>query len=689
MSEPITWDIFRGEAPRYSPRLLPHGFAQQAYRCKLYDGKLKPFYKMKAAGTLVKTGEIQSIYPMRSAGTIFWLHWIEVVDAVRARVAGDTSQRIAFTGYGAPKATNFALATGGSPYPSDWWRLGVPAPISACSNASGGGGTGVARDRAYVVTFIHTWADGKTEESAPSPASTMLAMKSGETANLTNIPRWIITPTSITRVGSTATATIPAGYVDWFGDKDRATIAGAAQAEYNGTFEITRLSDTQFTYQVTGAPATPATGTLTVKSNHNVTKKRVYRIVVGNSGAFYRFVTELNESDTTYSDTATDSTISLNNVIPTFDQATLRTWDMPPRDLHSIVDMGNGILAGLSGNVVCLSEPYFYHAWPKGYRRTLPFDGVGLGVIGTTLVVPTSGYPITYSGTHPATLAENRLDKVNQVCLSKRGIVSRGRAVEYPSKDGLVMIGAGSSGISTNAWFDRESWATVYPDTLRSFQFNDRYFGCYKSGIDSNGNSVGGAFIIDPDNEVGGLGSDNRYFSGGFYDVTVGSLYLVQGSTVYEWDADTANRDILNWKSGKKVLPAPVNMSCARVEATFQYTQAEVDAINTARAAAIAVNTAILGLETFNGSMNSGEMNDLELNGDDGFATVLDAADPPNLTFQVYSKDVLVFSKSLTATSTFRLNEGYKTDDIAVLVAGNGIVQRVQLAENMLALRRK
>lgn len=67
---------------------------------------------------------------------------------------------------------------------------------------------------------------------------------------------------SITRSGQVATVTTaaPHGYStgDW------RTIAGAAQAEYNGTKEITVVDATHFTFNVTGSPATPATGTVTV-----------------------------------------------------------------------------------------------------------------------------------------------------------------------------------------------------------------------------------------------------------------------------------------------------------------------------------------------------------------------------------------------------------------------------------------
>lgn len=692
MPQLYTWDVFRGEAPKYAPRHLPAGYARQAFNCKLFDGKLKPWFKMSDVFTLTKTGTIQSIFPLRDTNdTKYWLHWAEVVDVAYAKNAADTTDRVAFTGYGAPKQTNYALATTGvgTNYPLDYWRLGVPAPASACSVASGGGGSGVARDRSYLITFIHEWADGKTEESAPGTASAIISAKSGETINLSSIPRWIITPTSITRSGSTATVTIPAGRTNWFGDKDRATIAGAAEAEYNGTYEITRVDDTHFTYTVSGTPATPATGTITVKSNHNVTKKRVYRTVVGNAGAFFRYVTELNESDTTYADSSSDAALALNDAIPSFNPNTLVTWDMPPLDLHSIIDIGNGILAGLSGNVVCFSEPYYYHAWPEAYRRTLPYTGVGTGIIGTTLVIPTKGNPITYTGTHPASMAESKLTRINHGCLSKRGIVSMGWAVQWPAKEGLASVGPGSQVLETSPWFDRETWALVYPDTMRSFQFNDRYFGAYQSGT-SGGNPVGGAIIIDRENNIGGVGTTNYYFAGGYFDVRSGALYLIHDGKVKQWDADQSQRDLMNWRSGQVIMPAPKNMGAARIEAEFQYTAEEVAAINAQAAAAQAANLALLNDSDLDGPLNTWMLNEAQFNAnDEDFQDVPDALDNPALTFQLYIDSVLKFSKSISATGTFKLPEGYRANNFDFLISGNGTVHRVQVAENMLALKMK
>ncbi len=77
-------------------------------------------------------------------------------------------------------------------------------------------------------------------------------------------PGWSqVTPTSITRSGTTATVTVSSA-VNWQTGSS-VTVSGATQSEYNGTFVITVTDATHFTYQVSGGPVTPATGTIAIK----------------------------------------------------------------------------------------------------------------------------------------------------------------------------------------------------------------------------------------------------------------------------------------------------------------------------------------------------------------------------------------------------------------------------------------
>ena len=71
--------------------------------------------------------------------------------------------------------------------------------------------------------------------------------------------------TSLARSGTTATANTPTPHRLATGMS--VTVSGAIEAAYNGVFPVTVTGANSFTYQVVGAPTTPATGTITESSN--------------------------------------------------------------------------------------------------------------------------------------------------------------------------------------------------------------------------------------------------------------------------------------------------------------------------------------------------------------------------------------------------------------------------------------
>lgn len=76
-------------------------------------------------------------------------------------------------------------------------------------------------------------------------------------------PLFTLAAGALTRVLTTATVVTPQAH--GFSTFDRVIVAGAVQPEYNGTFQIIVTGTLTFTYQVAGSPATPATGTITVR----------------------------------------------------------------------------------------------------------------------------------------------------------------------------------------------------------------------------------------------------------------------------------------------------------------------------------------------------------------------------------------------------------------------------------------
>src|SRR5687767_2406361 len=120
----ISIPAFRGEMPKVSSRLLSEGYAENATNCRLLSGDLTPWKQPTSVVTLTPTAVIKSIYKMQTlnAGNNVYLRSVDDVDWIKGAVAGDSSERIYFTGFrddpsGAatpakPKVTNFAKATG-------------------------------------------------------------------------------------------------------------------------------------------------------------------------------------------------------------------------------------------------------------------------------------------------------------------------------------------------------------------------------------------------------------------------------------------------------------------------------------------------------------------------------------------------------------------------------------------------
>lgn len=170
---------FDGLQPRTSPTLLQNNQAQQADNVKLYSQELRYWRGPVLDSTPAMTG-VKSLYRLRdNAGHSRWLTWTTDVDTVPGPLADTSDFRAYYTGDGAPKKTNWALAsTGGGPYPAAWQYLGVPAPTTAPTVALTGTGSGTAEDRVYVYTYVNTFG-AITEESAPSPASAIISPQPG------------------------------------------------------------------------------------------------------------------------------------------------------------------------------------------------------------------------------------------------------------------------------------------------------------------------------------------------------------------------------------------------------------------------------------------------------------------------------------------------------------------------------
>lgn len=174
-------DRFSGIAPGVSSRLLADQFGQTAENIDFESGRLKPTTNDVDVFTL-QSGLRRSIYYYRDTN---WLEWDQDgVKAVPGPIPGDTLARLYWTGQNYPRmGTVSTIVAGGSGYPANSYRLGVPAPANAPLTSKSG--TPDPKQTPDDVSYVYTFVTAFGEEGPPSPATTPLERTDTESVTLT------------------------------------------------------------------------------------------------------------------------------------------------------------------------------------------------------------------------------------------------------------------------------------------------------------------------------------------------------------------------------------------------------------------------------------------------------------------------------------------------------------------------
>ena len=127
---------FSGIAPQVSPRLLAEDMAQTAQDVNVESGRLVPVTDNSTStinSSQAPTASTRtSIYKYEEDdGSATWLEWDEDVDVVPGPIAGNTEDRLYWTGEDFPRMSiDSSITSGSAPYPTTSYRLGIPAPTS-------------------------------------------------------------------------------------------------------------------------------------------------------------------------------------------------------------------------------------------------------------------------------------------------------------------------------------------------------------------------------------------------------------------------------------------------------------------------------------------------------------------------------------------------------------------------------
>lgn len=640
---------FRGMLPRTAERLLGPGASVEAANLNITSGEIRPLKQPLLVNTPSVSGPWLSVYRAEHLGAQTWLAWNRDVDIVRAPLPATIEPRFYTSGDGEPRYARF------QDLPATFRALGVPRP-KAAPGVSHSGGTGAATTRVYVYTF----RTALNEESGDSPASALTTGKVDGTWAISGMDAFPANSGAVTGVHAAGITTFTDTLNHWLRVGDEVVVSGA-------TLTVTEVVS-NLIYKVAGNYAAATAWARKAPWNTVGMQRLLYRSA-GTTGSFQLVAEGVG---TTYNDTLLDSAIPGDELIS-------QGWDAPPPGLRGLIVLPNGAMVGFVDNQVCYSEPLQFHAWPESYRRSCDFPIVGVEAYGTTVVACTASIPYVLTGVEPASVTPEAIQKV-WPCLSKRGVISLGDGVLYPTSYGLAYIGAGGAQIWTEAFFTRTEWKPLNPSTMVAATAEGRVYVGYE-GTDGDK----GVMIFDQ--AEGGLGLTTLSASPVevYADQRNGQFYLVTEDGIYQFDAGIGVRLNYSWKSMEYHMERPLNLGAAKVDFVGEMTAEDVAAEQAAYDAAVLANVTVVANYKGLGSINGRAINAGVLNGSNIVSVApLDVA---RVTFTLYADEVAVFSTTLIADQrAFRLPAGYDYENVAVGLTGAVRVKSVKLSTTMSGL---
>ena len=574
---------FGGLAPQLSPRLLKDNLAQTAEDVNLESGRLVPI--TDNSQTLVLDDAFRTSIYKYTDSPERWLEFDEDVDVVPGPIAGDTNDTAYWTGQIYPRMGRSSVIVGVEPFPSNFYRLGIPAPSAAPTVAL----VAPTSYDATITTTINSSTITVTTASAHG-ASLGEYVKLSSFGGVTELPVNGIPAADlngdhrIVSVPSTTTLTVEVNSAATSSGTSSSVTNGAtfndvsdALIDYSTAYVYTFVS----AYGEEGPPSAASTvittddnRTVTIsgletstsgpgRTNTNLASKRIYRSNTGSNTTIYQFVAEVSLATTSYTDTSDNA--ELQEIIPS------TYWIGPPNEdtslypdgpMKGLTAMPYGVFAGFTGKRICFSEPFLPHAWPVTYRITLEDNIVAIAMSGNGLVVGTEGRPYLIAGTDPQSMSAVRMEAA-QACLSKRSMVDMGSYVLYAGPEGLVAAQGAEVRIATEGLISADQWqADYYPSTIKGFLWKGKYVGFYYTGSAYKG------FIFDPRGGEATLTSlsFSTEVRGGFTDPDDNELYIIVDDDIKKFQGGSTN-ETFTWKSKEFVPPKPTSMGFAKVDA--------------------------------------------------------------------------------------------------------------------------
>lgn len=168
-------ETFSGIAPKYDPRKLSDGYAQIAKNAIFDRGALHPI-PQPVDTTVDVSATAKSLYKYNAST---WLAYSNFRTFARVPIANDVHERVIITD---PDGYPLVYSAGTS------YRVGIPAPSTACVATATEVPTDDASIEAETVSYVVTFVDAWGMEGPPSSPSASIDRVRNTQVNLTSLP---------------------------------------------------------------------------------------------------------------------------------------------------------------------------------------------------------------------------------------------------------------------------------------------------------------------------------------------------------------------------------------------------------------------------------------------------------------------------------------------------------------------
>ena len=186
---------------------------------------------------------------------------------------------------------------------------------------------------------------------------------------------------------------------------------------------------------------------------------------------------------------------------------------------------------------------------------------VGLGTVGTSLVICTEGTVWIATGVTPSTITSGKINS-RDPCISRGSICPAGEGVYYASPNGLILVNTFGSTNVTKSFITKEQWFSAGGYNLSAAKYG-KFFIAFSKGSVAHDNG----FVIDheiPDVAFTWLAQPNVVSV--YSDELSGGAFLVGNGVVTEWNPGlSTGQQPYIWRSKEFLFNYPQQFAAGKI----------------------------------------------------------------------------------------------------------------------------